>query len=336
MRFAHILLILICFCGASCQRSSHDAASRNRNKVRISLQPIPTYAPMWVARHKGWMDEALSQIGNAKASWSVMRDGPLQNEAFAAGVIDIAFTADTPALIGRAAGLDTQIVGLAAKSPQCLAILVPSGSTIKSVKDLKGKKLAATKGSFCHHFLALALAQNSLSLDDIRFLNMAGPEINTSLQAGQIDAGVTWEPYISQLTSSNVAKVLIDGTGLKQGHEVIVATSHMTESSPETIAAVKSAYQKGLQYIQEHPQEAAQLIESDMKLTPALLVSLFSKIEYFPTPNPSDIDDFRATQEFLHKLGIIKQPVDVDAFTQFTITSLEKSKQEPFVSEVSP
>ncbi len=328
-----MLTMLACLSMSSCKPASHD--SKTLKTVRISLQPIPTYAPMWVARHKGWMDEALSELGEVTTEWSVMRDGPLQNEAFAAGVIDIALTADTPALIGRSAGLDTRIVGLAAKSPQCLAILVPRDSSIQSVNELKGKKVAATKGSFCHHFLALALSQNGMKLGEIRFLNMAGPEINTSLQAGQIDAGVTWEPFISQLTTSGVARVLIDGTGLKQGHEVIVATNQLATDSPEVIAAVHRVYQKGLKFIQDHPEEAAELIADDMKLSPELIVSLFSKIDFYPTPNAADVDDFRATQSFLQELGIIRHPVDVDSFAELMFVT-DKQAKDDSVNGVMP
>jgi len=287
--------------------------------LRVSLQPIPSYAPFWVARHKGWLADALKADGVEAVEWSVLRDGPLQNEAFAAGIIDVALTADTPAIIGRAAGLDIQVVGLAAICPESLAVLVPADSPVQSMADLKGKKVAATKGSFCHHLLALALQQEGLALEDIGFINMAGPEINTSLRAGEIQAGVTWEPYISQAVDNGTARVLLDGTGLKQGHEVIVVRSSLVESSPGIVRTLLDVYRQSADWIQAHPAEAAELIADDVNLSPEQVKKTLEIIQFAPVLGASDLEDFAETQKFLYELGVNRREIQVEDFatTQF-------------------
>ncbi|MCC9628926.1 aliphatic sulfonate ABC transporter substrate-binding protein [Blastopirellula sp. JC732] len=289
--------------------------------MRVSLQPIPTYAPLWIAKRKGWLQEALQEAGQGSVQWSTMRDGPLQNEAFAAGLIDVALTADTPAIIGRAAGLDIEVVALAATSPASLAILVPSDSPAKSMADLKGKKIAATKGSFCHHLLALALQRDGLSLSDVQFINMSGPEINVSLQTGQIDAGVTWEPYISQILSSGKMRVLMDGAGLKSGNEVIAVNKTLVEQSPEVVQTILAAFQRGHQFLQEHPNEAAKLIAEDVNLEPAQVEEAFNKIIFFPKIDEGTMSEFEATQKFLHELGVNRKTVDIAQFVDLQFQS---------------
>lgn len=317
-----VAAVLISGCSPSANSSPENRV------VRVSLQPIPAYAPLWIAKRKGWLQEALQKSGQGSVEWSTMRDGPLQNEAFAAGLIDVALTADTPAIIGRSAGLDIEVVALAATSPESLAILLPADSPIQSVSDLKGKKVAATKGSFCHHLLALALHREGLSLGDVRFINMSGPEINISLQTGQIDAGVTWEPYISQILSSGSAKVLLDGTELKSGNEVIVATRELIQRSPEVVQVILEVFRRGRDYLREHPDEAAQLIAADVDLEPAQLVKAFQKIQYIPPLNETTIAEFDATQDFLHQLGVNRRTIDVNKFVdlQFEPTSVSGLK----------
>ncbi|MBA2112877.1 aliphatic sulfonate ABC transporter substrate-binding protein [Bremerella alba] len=297
--------------------SSAASTSPEDHVVRVCLQPIPSYAPLWIAKRKGWLREALHEAGLGSVEWSTMRDGPLQNEAFAAGMIDVALTADTPAIIGRSAGLDIEVVALAATSPESLAILIPADSQVKGVADLKGKKIAATKGSFCHHLLALALQKEGLSLDDVRFINMSGPEINTSLQTGNIDAGVTWEPYITQILSSGSAKILLDGTNLKSGNEVIVVTRDLAQQSPNVVQKILEVFRKGHDYLRENPEDAAKLIATDVDLQPEQLVTAFQKIKYITPLDDATLAEFDATQKFLHELGVNRRTIDVAEFIDF-------------------
>ncbi len=118
------------------------------NELRIATQPIPQYAPIFIAKHKKWVEEELSKV-HAKSTlkWSSFSAGPPINESFASGQQDIGFLGDTPAIIGKAARIDTRIIALTSSGPKALAVVVPTKSRIKSSKDLKGKKVAVVKGS---------------------------------------------------------------------------------------------------------------------------------------------------------------------------------------------
>ena len=285
---------------------------------RVSLQPIPAYAPLWVAKQKGWLEAALKDARLGTVQWVVMRDGPLQNEAFAAGQLDVALMGDTPAIVGRSAGLGNRIISIASYSPGSLAVLVPADSTVRAVAELKGKKVGVTKGSFCHHLLALALKRDGLSLSDIQFINMAAPDINTALQTKEIDAGVTWEPYITQLTGKNVARVLVDGAGLKRGDEVIVASEAFATRHPKAVETLLRVYQRGATFIKEHPDDAAVIVGEAVKLTPAEVKATFDKSVYRPGLSAEDVAEFAKSEAFLRELGLTRAPVDVSVLTDPT------------------
>ena len=279
--------------------------------ARVSLQPIPAYAPLWIAKEKGWLAAALKDQNLGTVEWSTMRDGPVQNEAFAAGQIDVALMGDTPAIIARSAGLDTRIVSIASYSPSSLAILVPNESAIRSPADLKGKKVGVTKGSFCHHLLALALKDAGLTLSDIQFINMAAPDINTSLQTKEIDAGVTWEPYITQLTGKGVARVLIDGTGLKRGDEVIVARHEFSTANPKVVEAILKVYQQGQAFITSNPDEAAGIVGKAVSLSPAEVKSTLAKTNFTPGLRDTDLAEFAKSEAFLRDLKLTRGPLEI-------------------------
>lgn len=194
------------------QRRGETAGITARG-LRIATQPVPAIAPIFVAKKKGWLEEELKAAG-VTVKWTSFDAGPPMNESFAAGQQDIGFLGDSAAIIPKSAGHDTRIIGLVAAAPQGLAV-VPKNSPITSAKELKGKKVAVVKGSFAHHLLVLK--NNGLAVDDIQFINMTQADIATALAKGDIDAGAIWEPLITRLEDQEVAKVLVDGTGIKKG-----------------------------------------------------------------------------------------------------------------------
>ena len=252
------------------------------DEIRIATQPIPHYAPIFVAKHKGWLVEELAKAGAPEIKWASFAAGPPINESFAAGQEDIGFLGDTPALIGRAAGIDTRIIGITSTGPKTLAVIVAANSPIKTPADLKGKKVAVTKGSYAHHLLALVLHQGGLGFGDIEQINLPNGEVPTTLIKGDIDAGAVWDPVLTKFRNQGAIRVLADGTGIKAGLLVIIASGDFVTKKPEQVKALLRAYQRGADYIRTNPKEAAELISADTNLAPDLLQQVFANFVYAP------------------------------------------------------
>lgn len=282
------------------------------NEIRIATQPIPHYGPIFVAKHKKWLDEELAKAGSPTIKWASFAAGPPINEAFAAGQQDIGFLGDTPALIGKAAGIDTRVIGITASGPKSLAVVVGANSTIKSAKELKGKKVAVTKGSYAQHLLALVLEQGGLSFSDVELINLPNGDIPNALITGSIDAGAVWEPIISKFEAQKVIRVLADGSGIKSGVLVIIAANDFLTKQPDQVKALLRAYQRGADYIKANPQEAAKLIASEVNLTPELLQQVFAKFDYTPTIHADDASEIRKSEAYQRKVGLTRAAVDVE------------------------
>ncbi|MGC9966009.1 MAG: aliphatic sulfonate ABC transporter substrate-binding protein [Geobacteraceae bacterium] len=285
------------------------------DEIRIATQPIPHYAPIFVAKHKEWLEEELAKAGAKPViKWASFSAGPPINESFAAGQQDIGFLGDTPAIIGRAAGIDTRIIGLASNGPESLAVIVPTKSNIKSPKDLRGKKAAVVKGSYAHHLLVLVLQKEGLTVNDIDLINLSQADIATAIVNGNIDAAAVWEPIITKLESEGAVRVLTDGTGIKKGILVIIATNDFAGKHREQTKALLRAYQRGAQFIESNPKEAAQLIAGDVNLPADLLLKVLAKFDFHPAIHADDIDEIKASEAFMLSAGLIKTPVNIDAF----------------------
>jgi len=285
------------------------------NQLRVATQPIPGYAPIFIAKHKKWLDEELAKTGSkASVKWTSFAAGPPMNESFAAGQQDIGLLGDTPAIIAKSVGINTRLIGLTSSGPKSLAVIVPAKSAIRTPKDLKGKKVAVVKGSYAHHLLVLVLNKGGLTTSDIKFINMSQADIVTSIQNGNIDAAAVWEPVITKLENQGTARVLADGTGIKKGVLLIAATNDIATKKREQARAFLRAYQRGAQFIKANPREAARLISGDVNLPTDLLVKVLAKYDFHPAIQADDIVELKKSETFMYGAGIIKSHVAIDGF----------------------
>ena len=297
------------------------AHSAQADEIRFATQPIPHYAPIFVAKHKKWLDEELAKVGaKPTLKWSSFAAGPPINESFAAGQQDIGFLGDTPAIIGKAAGINTRIIGLTSTGPKSLAVVVPTKSGIKSPRDLKGKKVAVVKGSYAHHLLVLVLRKGGLTTSDIELINLSQADIATSIVNGTIDAAAIWDPLITKLESQGAVRVLADGSGIKKGALVIIASNDFVTKHRDQTKAVLKAYQRGAEFIKANPKGAAQLIAKDVNLSNDQLLKLLAKFDYNPALQADDIEELKVVEVFMKNNALIKSHVNIDTFADPSLT----------------
>ena len=292
---------------AACHHDEHAKI------IRVALQPFPLYGPIFVVKQKGWLEDELKAKGVA-VKWTSFQSGPPENESFAAGEQDVGVMGDSPAIIARSAGRDTRVVGISATGPRMLAVVVPAGSKIQSPAELKGKRVAVVKGSYAHHLLALVLEGAHLGFGDVELVNLTHADIGAALQKGDIDAGAIWEPLLTRLEGEGSVRVLQDGTGIKKGALVIIATNAFAAKNPELVRAFLRSYRRGHEFIQAHPEEAAELISREVKLTPQQLGKVIAKADFDPALHPDDIQELKRSEQFMRTVGITKTAVDIDAF----------------------
>jgi len=281
--------------------------------LRVGAQPFPLYSSIYVAKELGFLKEELEKIG-AKFEWTEFNSGPLVNEAVAAGTQDIGFMADQPAIVAKASGLPIQIISNVANGEKSLALLVPKNSSIANVNDLKGKKVALVVGSYAQHLLVLLLKNAGLTVNDIELINLPASEQPAALAAGQVDALVIWEQYISQLESKGLAKIIADGTGIKRCNMVTYAVKSYAEKHPLVIQAYIKASQRASEYVASHPKEAAAAIAKNFGVSNELMEQILKKFSYNPELTAADIAEITKVKDYLLNVNIIKNNVDMNEF----------------------
>ncbi|WP_432421144.1 ABC transporter substrate-binding protein [Nocardia cyriacigeorgica] len=170
---------------------------------------------------------ASGQLENLpyKIEFSTFTAGPPLIEAVGAGGIDLAQTGNTPVIFGAAANADIKIIGALAATGKGDAILVGKDSAIGSAAELKGKKVAVTKGSSANANLLLQLQKAGLGLDDVEPVYLAPADGYAALTRGDVDAWAVWDPYTAIAENEVGAKTIATADQAANGYNFWVASN---------------------------------------------------------------------------------------------------------------
>ncbi|MBR0754268.1 sulfonate ABC transporter substrate-binding protein [Bradyrhizobium jicamae] len=211
------------------------SASYGQDKVvRIGYQK---YGKLVLLKSKGTLDEKLKEIGY-RAVWTEFPSGPPLLEALNVGAIDFGNTGEAPPVFAQAAGAPIQYVAYEPPAPKGEAILVPKDSPIKSVAELKGKKVALNKGSNVHYLLVKALEKAGVKYSDVEVAYLAPADARAAFERGAVDAWVIWDPFQSAAEAATGARTLADGTGLVANYQFYFSSKKFLQSEAKVVDSV--------------------------------------------------------------------------------------------------
>jgi sulfonate transport system substrate-binding protein len=148
-----------------------------------------------------------------KIKFADFTSGPPMLEAMGSGSLDIGGVGNAPAIFAAAGGAKISVVGALANNPASADLLVPKGSKITSIQQLKGKKIAVAQGSSADYHLLTVLNKAGLSPKDVTLEYLQPAEAQAAFSSGAVDAWDVWSPFIEQAIGQDHAKVLTNGSG---------------------------------------------------------------------------------------------------------------------------
>ncbi|TWH64240.1 sulfonate transport system substrate-binding protein [Azomonas agilis] len=199
--------------------------------LRIGYQK---YGTLVLLKAKGTLEKRLAAQG-VTVQWTEFPGGPQLLEGLNVGSVDFGVTGETPPVFAQAAGADLVYVAYEPPAPTSEAILVPKDSALKSVAELKGKKVALNKGSNVHYLLVRALEDAGLKYSDIQPVYLPPADGRAAFESGNVDAWVIWDPFFAAAEKQLKARVLRDGQKLVDNHQFYLATRAYAHKNPEVI-----------------------------------------------------------------------------------------------------
>ncbi|MFO7168843.1 MAG: aliphatic sulfonate ABC transporter substrate-binding protein [Chloroflexota bacterium] len=217
-----------------------------------------------VLRRFGWLEEELKAEGIG-VKWVLSAGSNKANEFLRSDAVDFGSTAGSAALLARANGSPIQTVYIYSK-PEWTALVVAKDSPITSVAELRGKKIAATKGTDPYFFLLQALHEAGLSAADVEIVNLQHADGKLALERGQVDAWAGLDPHMAQTELEQGSRLIYRNIDFNT-YGFLNAREAFLQQYPEYVGRVLAAYERARRWIQENPDEAAQILADEAKLS---------------------------------------------------------------------
>lgn len=234
--------------------------------LRIGYQK---YGTLVLLKAKGSLEKRLAEQG-IEVQWTEFPGGPQLLEGLNVGSIDFGTTGEAPPIFAQAAGADLLYVAHEPPAPTSEAILVPKDSSLKSVSELKGKKIALNKGSNVHYLLVRALEDAGLKYSDIQPVYLPPADARAAFERGSVDAWVIWDPFQAAAEHQLQARTLRNGEGLVANHQFYLAGRPYAEKHPEVVSVLVEEIRSVGGWIRQNSAEATQQVAPLLGLAPEI------------------------------------------------------------------
>ena len=271
--------------GVMAATSSAPVTAQAQQEIRIGYQK---YGTLTLLKGRGTLEQRLAPR-NITVKWIEFPAGPQLLEGLNVGSIDFGTVGEAPPIFAQAAGANLVYVGNEPPSPGSEAIVVPKDSKLRSVAELKGKKVALNKGSNVHYLLVKALEKAGLSYKDIDVVYLPPADARAAFERGSLDAWVIWDPFLAAAEKQLHARVLADGKGLVNNHQFYLASRPYAEKHAEVVRLVLDEVGKVDEWGAKNPKEVAAILSTQTGLDKDIVALAESRYSYGVKPISSEV-----------------------------------------------
>jgi len=276
--------------------------------VRIGFQK---YGKLVLLKSKGSLEEKLKTVGY-RVVWTEFPSGPPLLEALNVGAIDFGNTGEAPPIFAQAAGAPLQYVAYEPPAPKGEAILVPKDSPLKSVADLKGRKVALNKGSNVHYLLVKALEKAGVKYSEIEPVFLAPADARSAFERGAVDAWVIWDPFQAAAEAATGARTLADGTGVVSNYQFYFSSKKFLESDSRIVDLVLAQLSEVDDWAKGDIHAVAQQLAPSIGLSVPVVEVALKRQSYGIKPlTDADIADQQRVADTFLALGLLPKPIKI-------------------------
>ncbi|MEG1114497.1 MAG: sulfonate ABC transporter substrate-binding protein [Janthinobacterium sp.] len=277
-------------------------------QVRIGYQK---YGTLTLLKGRGTLEKRLAEQG-VGVKWTEFPAGPVLLEGLNVGSIDFGTVGEAPPIFAQAAGANLVYVGNEPASPASEAIVVPKGSGLRTLADLKGKKIALNKGSNVHYLLLKALEKAGVAYADIQPVFLPPADARAAFERGSVDAWAIWDPFLAAAEKQLGARVLADGKGLVANYQFYLASRTYAEKNPEILRIVLDEVAKVDDWGRNNPDEVATILAAQTGLSKDVVALAAARYAYGVKPVSVDvIASQQRVADAFSSLKLIPKPIVV-------------------------
>jgi sulfonate transport system substrate-binding protein len=277
-------------------------------EIRIGTQK-GGFFPAVRQRHS--VEDAFKPLG-VEVRWIDFQFGPPLLEAINAGSVDFGFVGDAPPIFAQAGGAGIRYVAAVKSDGNTQAIIVPRDSPIKTLADLRGKRVAFGKGSSAHNLLVAALEKAGLTWSDITPAPLAPADATAAFVKGSVDAWSIWDPYLALAELKEHARVIAFDKDVHKPNAFYIAGADFVKKYPELVARLNAVFASEGRWADDHHEEVAQAQAQATGVDIEAIRRFVDRSNYRVVPVDEEV--IRAQQavaDRFARLGLIPKPVNV-------------------------
>lgn len=264
---------------------TQTTSSSAPKELRIGYQK---YGTLVILKARGTLDKRLAGQG-VDVKWTEFPFGPPLLEAINVGSIDAGTVGESPPIFAQAAGADLVYVGNEPPAPAAEAIIVPKDSPIKSVAELKGKRVAVAKGSNANYLLIKLLERAGLKFGDIEVIYLPPADARAAFESGRVDAWSIWDPFLAASEKQLGARVLADGKGVVANHQFYLAARSFAEKHPNVLHILLEEIDRIDQWGRLNPNEVAKFLAPQIGIDLPIVELAAQRLSYGVKPVSEEV-----------------------------------------------
>ncbi len=284
--------------------------------IRIG-STAPGHLKFILERHSGSLAKEFEKDGIKVEFIAFTNGGSEATTALATGAVEFIYTGNNPALRVAAAGADVKAIGLSSfVKENGSAIIVKTDSPIKSLADLKGKKVAYLTGTVRHSTFAKALKSAGLSLADVESLNLAFDASGPALVRGDVDAVVESGDVAAKLVDTGEARVILDASSHPEWSApfLISANGEFVKKYPDLVKRLLKVDIETARWADAHPEDTIKIFVDETKSSEKSVRKTYKDNVFYQDPKitPEALASLKSEEQFMADAKLLKGSVDYD------------------------
>lgn len=292
--------------------SSGQSSSKSQPVSVINIGHQNGTPGLNLLKARGLLEKRLEPQG-IKVKWFEFKGGPPMIEAMAAGGVDIGGVGNLPPIYAQASGNPIVYVAATDSNAGSQAIVVAKDSPIKTLADIKGKKLAIQKGTALQYLALKALASAGLTLNDVKPVYLTIPDSVTAFEGGSVDLLPAVDPYLASKEIKGTLRVLVRGSDVAPQRLFYIATQKFSQNHPDLLKIVLEEQRNAEEWAKANPKEIAKLLSEQTKYTPEVWEFALQKRPYFGVFDIKDeyITEQQQVADLFYQQKLIPKAVQV-------------------------
>jgi sulfonate transport system substrate-binding protein len=287
---------------------SYAKAEAAPKEIRIGTQK-GGFFPAVKARHT--VEKTFTPLG-IDVKWIDFQSGPPLLEAINVGSVDFGFVGDSPPIFAQAAGARIRYVAAVKSAGTTQAIIVPKGSPITTLADLRGKRIAFGKGSSAHNLLVAAPEKAGLTWSDITPAPLAPADATAAFVKGSVDAWSIWDPYLALAELKENARVIAFDKDVHKANAFYIASADLVEKYPAVVARLNAVFAAEGVWADQHHEEVANAQAEATGVDIEAIRRFVDRSNYRVVPLDDEIvSSQQAVADRFARLNLIPKPINV-------------------------